>query len=86
MKESKEAVRERVRRFRAKKKGVKPVTKVTPSVKTKEAKPVTQADIDLLPPSFKYNIDYVTHQRKVLKLPDNIKERTEQAVRRFRGY
>jgi hypothetical protein len=47
---------------------------------------ITAADIALLPPSLKYQLEAVTRSRKILHLPDNLKERTENAVRGFRGY
>ena len=75
-KESNKAVRERMRKWRASK---KPVTQtVTHSV--------TQEDIDNLPLSLKMGLDAVTRARKVLKMPDNLKDRQEAAVRGFRGH
>lgn len=47
---------------------------------------ITTADISLLPPSLKYQLDAETRSRKIFGLPDNLKERTENMVRRFRGY
>ena len=47
---------------------------------------VTQADIDMLPPSLVYQLQAMTLSRKMFNLPDNLKERTEAMVRRFRGY
>lgn len=47
---------------------------------------ITQADIELLPPSMKYRLEMETRNRKIFGLPDNLKERTESMVRRFRGY
>ena len=53
---------------------------------------VTQADIDLLPPSLVYELQAGTKWRALAnrilpgKFPDNLRERTEAVVRRFRGY
>ena len=53
---------------------------------------VTQADIDMLPASLVYQLQAGTKQRALAnrisggQYPDNLKERTEQMVRRFRGY
>lgn len=48
--------------------------------------PVTQEEINGLPPSLKAQLAAVTRMRKVFKLADNLKEREEQMVRYFRGY
>jgi hypothetical protein len=76
------ANRARQARFRAKQ-GVKQTQTVTPQPPTQG---VTQAEIDQLPPSLKYAVDAETRRRQVLKMPLEIKERQEMAVRRFRGY
>lgn len=47
---------------------------------------VTQAEIDQLPHSLKFQVDSETRRRQILKMPLEIKERQEMAVRRFRGY
>lgn len=52
----------------------------------KEPVPVTQKEIDGLPPSLKAQLAAITRMRKVFKLPDNLKEREIQMVRYFRGY
>ena len=44
---------------------------------------VTEADIAMLPPSLKHMLQAETRRRKILRLPDNLKERTEQMVKRF---
>jgi len=83
-----EANRERQRRFRAKvaaesKADSKPCnTPVTQGAVT----PVSQAEIDQLPLSLKYMVDNETRRRTILKMPLELKERLEMAVRRFRGY
>lgn len=51
----------------------------TPSV-------VTEADVALLPPSLRMQLEAVTRLRERHQIPDNLKERIEQMVRRFRGY
>lgn len=92
------ATREKVAAWRAKKKAEAEAvtqgvtnTKVTNDVMvTKPVKvmsnKITQADIELLPLSLKYQLEAETRSRKIFGLPDNLKERTEMAVRRFRGY
>jgi hypothetical protein len=80
-----EANRERQRRFRAKKvaEESKADSKpVTPHV----TQGVTQAEIDQLPMSLKYMVDNETRRRTILKMPLELKERLDMAVRRFRGY
>lgn len=47
---------------------------------------ITDADIELLPPSLKFQLEAQTRVRKILKLPDNLRERTEMMVQMFRGY
>lgn len=84
-KESKAAVRERVRKWRAKKKGENTIN-VTKSPPCLGLSAVTDDDIKLLPPSMRFAVDCITRQRKTLKIPDNERERLEAAVRRFRGY
>ena len=83
-----EANRERQRRFRAKvaaesKADSKPVT---PPVTQGVVTPVSQAEIDQLPLSLKYIIDNESRRRAIFKMPAELKERQEMAVRRFRGY
>jgi hypothetical protein len=78
------ANRARQARFRAKQ-GVKQTQIVTPQP-LKVTQGVTQAEIGQLPPSLKYAVDAETQRRQVLKMPLEIKERQEMAVRRFRGY
>ena len=93
-KESKEAVRKRVAAWRAKKNGVteneKPVTElVTHRVTTNKSKtviPVTDVEIANLPLSLRFQLQTITRSRKILHLPDNIRDREEMAVRYFRGY
>ena len=46
---------------------------------------VKQSDIDILPPSLKYQLEAMTRTRKMFNLPDNLKERAEAMVRNFRG-
>jgi len=46
--------------------------------------PVTE--VDMLPPSLKMQLDAMTKLRARHHIPDNLKERTEAMVRRFRGY
>jgi len=84
-----EANRERQKRYRERHK-----TGVTPSQNNAITAPkvekitqgVTQAEIDNLPPSLKFQIEQGTKVRQTLHIPLEIKERTEMAVRRFRGY
>ena len=83
-----EANRARQARFRAKvaaesKADSKPVT---PHVTRGAVTPVSQAEIDQLPMSLKYMVDNETRRRAILKMPLELKERQEMAVRRFRGY
>ena len=47
---------------------------------------VSEQDILLLPPSLVYQLRMGTEMRRIHKMADNIRERTEQAVRRYRGY
>lgn len=84
-----EANRERQRRYRERhKEGVIQSQNITPnpSKQIPVTQNVTQADYDNLPPSLKYQVDIGTRQRQILKMPLEIKERQEMAVRRFRGY
>jgi len=84
-----EANRERQRRFRAKKVAEESKAEskpVTPHVTQGAVTPVSQAEIDQLPMSLKYMVDNETRRRAILKMPLEIKERLEMAVRRFRGY
>jgi len=95
------ATRERVARFRDRqKKGLAqpdtgvtgvgvtekltdaPIKRVTQNVTSV----VTQADIDNLPQSLKFQINSTTRSRQIFRMPDNLRERQEVAVRRFRGY
>ena len=46
---------------------------------------VMQTDIDMLPASLKAVLDAGTRARARVHLPDNLKERTEAMVRRFKG-
>jgi hypothetical protein len=48
--------------------------------------PVIQSDYDKLPPSLKYGVANETRRRQILKMPLELEERQEMAVRRFRGY
>jgi hypothetical protein len=83
-----EANRERQRRFRAKKVAEESKAEskpVTPHV-TQGVTSVSQAEIDQLPLSLKYMVDNETRRRAILKMPSELKERLEMAVRRFRGY
>ena len=64
--------RERVRRYRARQK-VKSVD-------------VTDADIARLPLSIQFRLRGETRARQILRLPDNLRDRQELAVRAFRGY
>jgi hypothetical protein len=79
------ANRARQARFRAKKVAEGSKAEPKPS-NTQVTQGVTQAEIDQLPPSLKYAVDAETRRRQVLKMPLEIKERQEMAVRRFRGY
>lgn len=84
-----EANRERQRRYRERhKKGVIPSQNngVTATKAQKITQGVTQAEIDNLPPSLKFQIDMETRRRQILKMPLELKERQEYQVRRFRGY
>ena len=84
-----EANRERQRRFRAKKVAEEPKAEPKPSnthVTRGVVTPVSQAEIDQLPLSLKYMVDNETRRRTILKMPLELKERLEMAVRRFRGY
>ncbi len=84
-----EANRERQRRYRERhQEGViqsENQGKVTPKT-PKITQGVTQAEIDQLPQSLKFQVDSETRRRQILKMPLEIKERQEMAVRRFRGY
>ena len=51
-----------------------------------KASEVTQADIELLPPSLRLMLEQGTRFRKAHHLRDNLKEMTEMMVRRFRGH
>jgi len=53
---------------------------------TARASVVTDADIALLPPSLRLQLEGLTRLRRIYGMPDNLKERTEAMVRRFRGY
>ena len=84
-----EANRARQARFRAKKVAEVPKADpkpVTPHVTQGVVTPVSQAEIDQLPPSLKYMVDNESRRRAILKMPSELKERQEYAVRRFRGY
>lgn len=84
-----EANRERQRRYRERhQQGVTGTQNngVTATKAPVKQQGVTQAEIDQLPPSLKYSVDAETRRRQVLKMPLEIKERQEMAVRRFRGY
>lgn len=79
------ANRERQRRYRERQKGVTQTQTVTPQPQGVTS-PVNQSDYDAIPPSLKYMVDNETRRRQILKMPLQIKERQEMAVRRFRGY
>lgn len=84
-----EANRERQKRYRERHKmGVIPSQNITPTAQKAEkiTQGVTQADYDALPPSLKFQVEQGTRARQILKIPLEIKERQELAVRRFRGY
>lgn len=57
---------------------------VKPSIKT--VTPVTDLEIAGLPLSLRFQLQTITRSRKILHIPDNIREREEMAVRYFRGY
>jgi hypothetical protein len=83
------ANRERQRRYRERhQEGVIQSQNVTPEAQKakKITQGVTQAEIDQLPQSLKFQVDSETRRRQILKMPLEIKERQEMAVRRFRGY
>lgn len=80
------ATRERVRRYRERQKvEAEKREAVTPFV-TIGNSPVTPVEIESLPLSLKMQIRNITNARKVLHLPDNLEERQEAMVRRFRGF
>lgn len=69
-------------------------SKSTPAEEESNSRPpseVIQADISMLPPSLKSQLEAGTKQRALAnriskgQYPDNLKERTEQMVRRFQG-
>ena len=86
--ETKEAINERGRRFRERKRlGITfEEERAITERKQKAKQPITQKDVDRLPLSLRGALVRETAARRVLKLPDNLRERQEIAVRRFRGY
>ncbi len=84
-KEKRLANRERQRRYRERHKGVT-AEAVTHRVTPGKLSVVTDKDIDNLPLSIKSFIMAVTRSRHTMKLPDNLRERQEAAVRNFRGF
>ena len=86
--ESKESNRETMRRFRERKRlGISVEEQWAEIERVRKAKlEITQTDVDKLPLSLRGALVRETVARKVLKLPDNLKERQEKAVRQFRGY
>lgn len=87
-KKARAASRDAMRRKRAglTPKGINETVKPALNHRSEPVKLITDADIAMLPPSLKFQLEAVTRSRKVLKMPDNLRERTENAVRRFRGY
>jgi hypothetical protein len=87
-KKARAASREAMRRKRAGLTTKSAIETVKPelSLKSEAVKPITDKDIAMLPPSLKFQLEAQTRARKMLKLPDNLRERTEAMVRMFRGY
>ena len=87
-KKARAASRDAMRRKRAGLKTKEVVETVKPvlSPRNEAVKPVTDEDIAMLPPSLKFQLDRETQTRRIFKMPDNLRERSEVAVRRFRGY
>ncbi len=71
--------KERMRRYRERLSGKEVVTHIVTRV-------VTDEDIKNLPLSLRFQLDRETLRRKVLKQPDNLRERQENMVKRFRGF
>jgi hypothetical protein len=80
------ATRERVRRHRERKKAEEERRETVTPLVTIRNTPVTPAEIENLPLSLKAQLNAETRRRQVLKIPDNLKERQEAMVRRFRGF
>ena len=47
--------------------------------------PLEVTEADILPPSLRIQLEVITRLRARHKIPDNLRERTEQMVRRFKG-
>ncbi len=59
---------------------------IDPVITVVDGRPgITASDIELLPPSLRYQIEAVSRARRALRMPDNLRERQEAAVRRFKG-
>ena len=86
--EPKGAATERSRRFRERQRlGISIEEEMARTERATKAKqPITQVEVDRLPLSLSGALLRETVARKTLKLPDNLKERQERAVRQFRGY
>ncbi len=83
-----EMTRKRVQRYRERhrKQSIAPGSDTSKVIPQKGLRPVTDADIEALPMSLKAQLQAETNARRVFKMHDNLREREENMVRRFRGW